>query len=185
MTTSARKSGKDETRGTPGDVERAYQGDADRPLGGYLIALAGYAAEVGVIAGAALLRGRRLPERFSFGDTALLSVATHKLSRLIAKDAVLSPLRAPFTRYQEPAGGAELNESVRGHGVRHAIGELISCPFCLAVWIATGLAGGMIHAPRLTRTLGVVMTAVAASDTWQLVYDTAKQLPSMARTQAD
>jgi hypothetical protein len=165
----------------PESVRRAYQGDADRPLGGYLVALGGYAAGVGVLAGTAALRGRRLPDRFGLGDTVLLSIATHKLSRLIAKDAVTSPLRAPFTRYQEPAGNGELNESVRGRGVRHAIGELISCPFCLAVWIATGLTGGMVLAPRLTRALGVVMTAVTASDAWQLVYDAAKQLPSVAQ----
>ena len=91
---------------------------------------------------------------------------------------VTSPLRAPFTHYEEPAGDGELNESVRGHGVRHAVGELISCPFCLAVWIATALTGGMVLAPRLTRAACVVMTAVAAADTLQLGYDAAKQLPA-------
>jgi hypothetical protein len=161
----------------PRDVRRAYEGDEDRPLGGYLAALGGYAAGVGTLACVAKLRGRHLPERFSLGDTLLLSIATHKLSRLLAKDAVTSPLRAPFTRYQEPAGDGELNESVRGSGVRHAIGEMLTCPFCLAVWFATALAGGMVLAPRLTRTVSLVMTAVAASDTLQLVYDTAKQLP--------
>jgi len=164
----------------PEDVQDTYEGDADRPLGGYLVALGGYAAGVATLTGVAALRGRHLPERFGLGDTMLLSIATHKLSRLIAKDAVTSPLRAPFTRYQEPAGDGELNESVRGRGVRHAIGELISCPFCLAVWIATGLTGGMMLAPRLTRAIGVVMTAVAASDAAQLVYDAAKQLPSLS-----
>ena len=162
----------------PRDVRRAYEGDADRPLGGYLAALGGYAASVGVLAGVAKLRGRHLPDRFGLGDTVLLSIATHKLSRLVAKDAVTSPLRAPFTRYEQPAGDAELNESVRGSGIRHAIGELISCPFCLAIWFATGLTGGMVLAPRLTRAVGLIMTAVAASDTLQLAYDTAKQLPS-------
>ncbi|HEX4723118.1 MAG TPA: DUF1360 domain-containing protein [Pseudonocardiaceae bacterium] len=166
---------------TPHDVQRAYAGDADRPLGGYLAALGGYAAGVGLLAGVAVLRRRRLPDAYGLGDTVLLSIATHKLSRLLAKDAVTSPLRAPFTRYQEPAGDGELNEAVRGRGLRHAIGELISCPFCLAVWIATGLTGGMVLAPRLTRAVGVVMTAVAASDALQLVYDTAKQVPSTVR----
>jgi hypothetical protein len=162
----------------PSDVRREYEGDHDRPLGGYLAALGVYGLGVGGLAGVAALRGRTLPERFSLGDTVLLSIATHKLSRLVAKDAVTSPLRAPFTRYEEPAGDAELNESVRGRGVRHAVGELISCPFCLAVWIATALAGGMVLAPRLTRTVGVVMTAVTSADLLQLGYDAAKRLPS-------
>jgi hypothetical protein len=164
-------------------VREAYAGDEDRPLGGYLGALGAYAATAGTLTGAALLRGRRLPDRFSLGDTVLLSIATHKISRLIAKDAVTSPLRAPFTRYEEPAGDGEVNESVRGKGLRHAIGELISCPFCLAVWVSTGLTGGMVLAPRLARTVCVVMTAVATSDVLQLLYDSAKQLPSTVSTE--
>jgi hypothetical protein len=159
------------------DVEQEYSGDADRPLGGYLAALGGYAGLTGLLVGVGALRGRRLPGKVGLGDAVLLSVATHKLSRLIAKDAVLSPLRAAFTRYEEPAGDGELNESVRGHGFRHAVGELISCPFCLAVWIATGLVGGLALAPRLTRTVELVMSAVAASDALQLLYDAVKDAP--------
>lgn len=156
-------------------VQEDYAGDADRPLGGYVVALCAYAGFTGALVGIGSLRGKRLPGKVGIGDAALLSVATHKLSRLIAKDAVLSPLRAAFTRYEEPAGEGELNESVRGHGARHAIGEMISCPFCLAVWIATGLVGGLALAPRLTRTIELIMSAVAASDVLQLLYDTAKE----------
>ncbi|HEX4224117.1 MAG TPA: DUF1360 domain-containing protein [Pseudonocardiaceae bacterium] len=158
-------------------VEKAYAGDAERPLGGYLIVLGTYAGFTATLLGIGRLRGKRLPGKVGIGDAALLSVATHKLSRLVAKDALLSPMRAAFTRYEEPAGDGELNESVRGHGIRHAVGELISCPFCLAVWIATGLVGGLALAPRLTRTVELIMTAVAASDALQLLYDTAKDLP--------
>lgn len=157
-------------------IQDTYQGDEDRPLGGYVAALTGYAGGVGALAGLVLLRRKRLPERYTLGEVALLSVATHKLSRLVAKDAVLSPLRAPFTRYEEPAGEGELNEEVRGGGLRHAVGELISCPFCMAVWVATGLTGGLVLVPRLTRAFEVVLTAVAASDFLQLAYDSVKQL---------
>jgi hypothetical protein len=54
---------------------------------------------------------------------------------------------------------------------------MISCPFCLAMWIATGLVGGLALAPRLTRTVELIMSAVAVSDALQLVYDAAKDLP--------
>jgi len=129
------------------------------------------------LAGAAKVTGRPAPDRLSVGDVALLSIATHKLSRLLAKDAVTSPLRAPFARYAEPAGAAELNEEVRDHGssVRHGIGELITCPFCLAVWVATGLAGGLVLAPRLTRLAAATLTATAVSDFLQMAYDIAKK----------
>lgn len=166
----------------PARIQQAYEAGEERPLGGYLAALGGYAGIAGVLAGVAALRGKRLPDRFTAGDVALLSIATHKLSRLVAKDAVFSPLRAPFTRYQEPAGDGELNEEVRGQGLRHAVGELITCPFCMAVWVSTMLVGGRVLLPRLTRTVEVIMTAVAGSDMLQLCYDAAKQLPSISQS---
>ena len=35
-------------------------------------------------------------------------------------------------------------------GLRHSIGELITCPFCLDIWIAAGFTIGLVFAPRLT-----------------------------------
>jgi len=147
----------------------------DRPLPGYLVAIGGFGALAGALAVAGRLTGARLPERFSLGDTALMSVATHKASRLLTKEAVTSPLRAPFTRYEEPAGHAEVKESARSdHPARHAIGELLTCPFCAGVWIASGLTAGMVFAPRLTRLVSTALTAVAVSDVLNLGYDRLK-----------
>ncbi|MFI9387707.1 DUF1360 domain-containing protein [Kutzneria sp. NPDC052558] len=154
-------------------LKRKYEGDEERPLGGYLAVLGVYAGVTGALVG--LAKALRIPPPTpSATDTVLMSLATHKLSRLLSKDAVTSPLRAPFTRYREPAGDGELMESVRGHGVQHAAGELITCPFCLGVWVATGLSAGLVFAPRLTRLVCVTLTAIAVSDGLQLVYDNAK-----------
>ncbi len=159
------------------DVARAYAPHEHRPLDGYLVAMGAFGALAASLAAAAKFTGRRPPERPAMADVVLLSIATHKLSRLIAKDAVTSPLRAPFTRYSEPAGAAELNEEVRdsGSSVKHGIGELITCPFCLAAWIATGLTGGLVLAPRLTRLVATALTATAASDFLQMAYSIAKE----------
>jgi hypothetical protein len=158
-----------------GRVRKQYQNGEERPLRGYVTVLGVYGGVVGALTIAGRVTGTELPERFGLGDTVLVGVATHKASRLLAKDAVTSPLRAPFTHYEESAGEGELNESVRGHGVQHSVGELVTCPFCLAVWVATGLTAGMVFAPRATRLAATVLTAVAASDTLQLLYDAAKQ----------
>ncbi|WP_307845878.1 DUF1360 domain-containing protein [Saccharomonospora sp. NB11] len=40
---------------------------------------------------------------------------TAEASRPLAQDSVTSPLRAPFTRYAEAAGEANLTESGRRH----------------------------------------------------------------------
>lgn len=157
-------------------VADSYAPHEHRPLAGYLVAMGAFGTLAAALAGAVKLTGRPVPRRPATADVVLISLATHKLSRLLAKDAVASPLRAPFARYAEPAGAAELNEEVRDEGssVRHGIGELITCPFCLAVWVATGLTGGLVLAPRLTRLAATVLTATAASDFLQMAYDAAK-----------
>lgn len=156
-------------------MQRDYAGGEDRPLAGYAAALITYGVTLTGIVLTGRLAGARMPAKWTAGDVAMLSAATFMGSRLASKDAVTSPLRAPFTRYREPAGEAELNESVRGHGVRHAVGEMVTCPFCLAVWVATALGAGLVVAPRTTRTVNAVLTAVAASDALQLCYDGAKR----------
>jgi hypothetical protein len=159
------------------ETARRYTAGADteRPLTGYLTVLGTYAGLAGATALVARLLGRRPPDRISAGDVVLLSVATHKASRLLTKDSVLSPLRAPFTRYQRATGEGEVMEEVTGHGVKHAVGELVTCPFCSALWVASALAGGLVFAPRLTRLVATALTAVAAGDFLQLGYDAAKQ----------
>ncbi|MEV6711579.1 DUF1360 domain-containing protein [Lentzea sp. NPDC051208] len=155
-------------------VQGAYAADERRPLLGYLASLGAFGALAGIATAVGRYKGTRLPERFTAGDTVLLAVATHKASRLLTKSSITSVLRAPFTRYEQPAGAAEVNESVRGHGVRHAAGELMTCPFCSGVWIASALTAGLVLAPRATRLVATTLSAVAASDWLHLAYDAAK-----------
>jgi hypothetical protein len=158
-------------------LRHAYAPHEHRPLGGYIAAMGTYAGVAGGLAGLARLTGRPVPTRPAAGDVVLLSIATHKLSRLLSKDTITSPLRAPFTRYDRPAGTGEVMEQVRdeGSGARHAVGELLSCPFCLSVWIATALTGGLVLAPRTTRLVSTALTAIAASDFLQLAYASAQR----------
>src|SRR5689334_17408388 len=138
---------------TAAPVVRGYaeRADDERPLAGYAMVMAAYAGVAAAVAGLARLTGRRLPERPAPADLSLLAVSTHNNTRLLTTDAVTSPLRATVTKFEGPAGEAELNGSPRGTGARHAIGELLTCPFCTAVWVAGGLAAGLVFAPRLTR----------------------------------
>ena len=84
-------------------VKRQYQGAEERPLGGYLAVLGVYGGVTGGLA--VVARALRIsPPTPGITDTVLLSVATHKLSRLLSKDAVTSPLRAPFTKVRGADG---------------------------------------------------------------------------------
>jgi hypothetical protein len=161
----------DRVNGWARSQAEAYRNEDDRPLAGYLGALSVYAAGVGGLTLAARALGVGAPERVTPFDLALVGLATHKTARIISKDAVTSPLRAPFTVYDEPAGDAELAEHPRkGSGAQHAVGELLTCPFCLAQWVATGFTAGLVFAPRVTRLAALVMSSTAVSDFLQLGY---------------
>jgi hypothetical protein len=147
-----------------------YSGGQERPLGGYLATMSVYTAMVGTLAGLARLTKREVPAGLGTRDVVLHAVATHKLSRLLTKDPVTSPLRAPFTKYRGTEGPAELEEDARGRGARKAIGEFVTCPFCTDVWVATGLMAGLIYYPRMTRLAIDTLAAVAGADLLQFGY---------------
>jgi uncharacterized protein DUF1360 len=157
-------------------VLEGYAPAAERPpLLSYATVIAIFNA---LFAGALLLarrRGRELPEGVGAADLVTIGVASHKLSRVIAKDKVTSPLRAPFTELEEEAGPSELEESARGTGARRAIGELLSCPYCLGLWVVAAFAVGLLFAPRLTRFLAAVFSALTISDFLQIAYKAAEE----------
>jgi hypothetical protein len=152
-------------------VTGTYDPNGDVDLTGFAGSMTTYAASVAALLLLGRTTGYELPEKYSFRDLAVGGIATHKLSRLVARASVTSPIRAPFTKFKAPAGAGEHEESARGdHGVKHTIGELLTCPFCLAVWVGTAYVAGLATAPRLTRAVAAVMTVVATSDALQHGY---------------
>ena len=148
----------------------AYVDGEERPLGSFLALMGAYGGYVAALTAAGRATGRELPSTMPLADLALTTVATFRLSRLIAKDPISSPLRAPFATFAGVGGEAELSEEVRGAGPRKALGELVTCPFCLAQWVATTFAAGFVFAPRWTRAAAAVFTAVAGADVLQFGY---------------
>ena len=150
--------------------KQAYAAEAEdeRPLEGYALAMGAFSVVTAAVAALSAARGEDRPVQPR--DVVLLGVASHKLARIASKDAVSSPLRAPFTTYKGPAGPGEVTEEVRGTGVRHAVGELLTCPYCISPWVATLLLGGHAVAPRLARQVTTVFAAVAVADILQAAY---------------
>jgi hypothetical protein len=151
-----------------------YARHEHRPLAAYTGPTAAFGALFPGSLAALRASGRDLPQRPSAADIALAGIATHKMTRLLAKDRVTSFIRAPFTRYQEPAGHGELEEAPRGDGARLAIGELLVCPYCLGQWVAAGFAVGLVAAPRTTRLVAGMYGAETLSDFLQLAYKAAE-----------
>jgi hypothetical protein len=146
-----------------------YSPDQERPLREYAGLMAVYAGLVALL-GLAARRTHRLPDSITVGDVALGGVAVHKASRILARDPITSPIRAPFTRLEGVNGPAELRERVRGGGWRRAVGEMLTCPFCLGQWLATLYVFGLAFAPRLTRALAATFAIHAGSDALQVAY---------------
>jgi len=147
-----------------------YRQGAERPLAGYAVLMTVFAGLAGTAGAVAALRGTR-SSRISPYDLVVMTAGTHKLTRLLAKDVVTSPVRMPFTYYRESGGPGEVMEEVREQGpLRHAVGELVTCPFCLSMWVASGFTVGLLFAPRVTRVVASTFAAVAGADYLQLAY---------------
>jgi hypothetical protein len=146
-----------------------------RPLTAYAVLVGIFNAAFAGFLLAVKWSGRDLPERMRLGDLLLLGVATHKLSRLLAKDTVTSFLRAPFTTFEGPAGASEVNEQPRGMSMRLALGELLSCPFCVGQWVAAGFIYGLVFAPRVTRLVASIFAILTLSDFLHYAYEAAQQ----------
>jgi Protein of unknown function (DUF1360) len=114
--------------------------------------------------------GRPIPERIETRDIALLGVATHKLSLLLARDAITSPLRAPFTELKEKRSPKNVDEKPRGEGLRRSLGELLTCHFCVGQWVASFFTYGLVFAPAVTRLVASIFAIVALSDHLHQTY---------------
>lgn len=114
--------------------------------------------------------GRNIPERIAARDIALLGIAAHKLSLVGSQDAVTSPIRAPFTELKEKESPKNLEEKPRGKGFRKSIGELLTCQFCLGMWISAALTYGLVLVPRATRFAASIFAVVTVSDFLHQIY---------------
>lgn len=154
----------------PGQIQQQYAHGNPRPLSGYVTLMGVYS----LLAGGLLAWARSAAKedrQLGWGDLARLGVATARLSRLLTKDSVTSPLRAPLTRYAGHGLPSEVNEEVAGWARKrplpHAVAELVTCPFCMAQWTATGLVCAHVLAPRTARLATDILVAAAGADAVQ------------------
>ncbi len=131
-----------------------------------------YAAIMGVFAGGLAVAGGlarvldRNPACQTPLDLVVLSAASFKAARTLARDEVTSFIRQPFVRGEAHEGG---EEPVEG-GVHQAVGELITCSRCAGTWAAAGLATTQILSPRFGRLLTWSLAAAGANDFLQAAF---------------
>ena len=131
-----------------------------------------YAAIMGVFAGGLAVAGGlarvldRNPACQTPLDLVVLSAASFKAARTLARDEVTSFIRQPFVRGEAHEGG---EEPVEG-GYHQAIGELVTCSRCVGTWAAAGLATTQILSPRFGRLLTWSLAAAGANDFLQASF---------------
>jgi hypothetical protein len=126
----------------------------DRPLPQYAALAGTFSAVLGSFL---FVAGRRLPERVSLADTVRIGLASYKIGRLIAKDPVTSFVRAPVT--EDPDATEPKRE-----GPARALGELLTCPYCIGLWVASGFAYTLVLFPRQTRLVTTIFGGQAVAD---------------------
>src|SRR6266516_7881553 len=102
-------------------------------------------------------------------DFVVLSAASFKAARTLARDEVTSFLREPFVEGEAHEGGEEPLET---GDLRQAIGELVTCSRCGGTWAAAALAVSQILAPRFGRLLTWSLAAAGTNDFLQAGFAT-------------
>ena len=144
-------------------------------LGGYATLATVFSVGLAALA-ATLAKERLLPRRWAARDLVMTGIATGRLARIATRDRVMMPLRAPFAEYEKSAGAGEVSERPRGHGLRRAIGSLLTCPYCAAPWIATASLGALAARPRVTRFVQAILVSVTVADFVQQAYAASRRL---------
>ncbi|HZC84247.1 MAG TPA: DUF1360 domain-containing protein [Rubrobacter sp.] len=158
------------SNGKPSEgVLEGYDG-GEQPLPSYAALMGLFNLILAVFLLIARKTGRPIPERIEAGDIALLGVATHKLSLMLAQDAITSPLRAPFTELEEKQSPKNVDEKPRGKGLKRSLGELLTCHFCVGQWVASFFTYGLVFAPAVTRLVASIFATVAISDHLHQAY---------------
>ncbi|MDA8218890.1 MAG: DUF1360 domain-containing protein [Dehalococcoidales bacterium] len=132
----------------------------------------------GVLLGSMLLFGRRSGRNSPLYnlrpfDLILLGLSSYRTGRIIAFERVAEPIRDPFTETVPDDSGFGETVVAKGRGVRWAFGELMSCPICLATWVAAGLLYALDLIPRPARIYVGVMSIAGVAE---IVYGLSETL---------
>lgn len=140
----------------------------------YALLSGAYSALLGTVAFAASRRGRQA-ERICTDELLPIGVATFALSKTLVHEKVEAWVRRPFV---ENEGTPERRP--RGHGLRYALGELMTCTRCMGTWSALGLVALRLTHPEAGRTVISVLAATGINDFLQSSFARSKAGASIA-----
>jgi hypothetical protein len=80
------------------------------------------------------------------------------------------PPARPVHRASGEESPKKVDEEPRGEGLRRSVGELLTCKFCLGVWLASFFTYGLVLVPRVTRLVATIFAVVTISDHLHQAY---------------
>jgi hypothetical protein len=141
---------------SPEGIFEGYKKGEDIPLFSYGVLAGVFNLVFALFLLVARVTGRPIPERIEARDIALLGMAAHKVSLVGPRTPLRAPCAPRSPRLQEKESPKKLDEKPRGEGLQRSVGELLTCKFCLSVWVASFFTYGLVLVPRLTRLVAAV-----------------------------
>lgn len=144
----------------------------DAPRGGYAMIMAIFFTVFAAVASTLRRNPSVLSTTPPARDIALLGIATFRLSRLLTADRVTSILRRPVV--EEGVGEEQIEGVVQKPreegGIVQAVGELVTCPWCISVWAAAFNVYLLTLFPRLGRLFLLIMSSSGISQLLDPVF---------------
>jgi len=135
------------------------------------------AAFIAVFGGFLSVKRDRLPDRLPTTDLVRIGLASYKLGRLLTKEEITTFLRAPLTEDPEAT-------KPKRTGVAGALGKLLTCPYCVGVWTAAGLASAHVIAPKEARFATWIFSANAIADFANATFVRLREYPPRSLEEA-
>ena len=97
----------------------------------------------------------------------VIGLAAFSVSKALSKEKIGAWVRQPVV--DEPQAG---DPEPAGRGLRHALGELVTCSRCLGTWSSLGLVGFRVVAPREAQIVTTILASAALNDFLQSGFTT-------------
>lgn len=143
-------------------------------------------AAFGALLTALAVAGRHHPDRVAAAleprDLPLVFAATFAVSKAITRERIGVWVREPFVEEEEE--GEDSGRRPRGRGLRHAVGEVLTCSRCAGVWGALGIVGLRMAAPNGGQVATGVLATAAANDFLQAAFRLLTERTNIAESRA-
>lgn len=136
------------------------------------------------MAGVIALTRRREPDGTAAiprDELPLLALATFALADVLAKEKISTWIREPFV----VEGADHKPVGPEGHGMRAAIGELMTCTRCVGTWAALGLVALRTASPAAGRATVRVLALAGVNDLMQSGFRLLAERTNLASTEAE